>query len=139
MPYDYKTHYTKDEGNGEKRVIPALADIEYKTKDWFLGKLFGISRDVKNGEVPTDTIVTLSPQLPGAFLHKIHLSGKNSTYSRFNEDDGTFYRNKEQENYFIPIAREAEKNAQPRSLGEKVKHGVKNFFSFEQGGQLNKY
>lgn len=127
MPYDYKTKYTNSEGN----TIPALADIEYKTKDWFLGKLFGMSRNVRNGEVPTDTVVTLSPQVPGAALHKINLSGKNSTYSKFNESDGTFYRNTEHQNYFVPVAREAVENAQPRSFKEKF-IGIK-----QQGGQLS--
>lgn len=114
MP-DYKTKYTNKQG----KVIPALADIKYKA--------------------PSDTIVYLSPQVPGAKYHKIVLSGPNSKYYQFENADGTFYRNEEYEDYYIPRAREAVKNAQPRSFGEKLKYGIKNLFSFEQGGHLNKY
>ena len=114
MP-DYKTKYTNRQGE----VIPALADIKYKA--------------------PSDTVVYLSPQVPGAKYHKIVLSGPNSKYYQFENADGTFYRNEEYEDYYIPRAREAVKNAQPRSFGEKLKYGIKNLFSFEQGGEINKY
>ena len=111
MP-DYKTKYTNRQG----KVIPALADIEYK------------------GKAPSDTIVYLSPQVPGADFHKIILSGPDSKYYRFENADGTFYPNDEYKDYYVSAARQAVKNAQPRSTGEKIKYGLKRLFSFQQGG-----
>jgi hypothetical protein len=119
----YNTKYTN---NG--KVIPAIAEIEYINR----------TNSSESG-APVDTLVYLSPQVRGAGYHKIKLSGPNSEYYKFDNRDGTFYSNIKYKDYYIEKAREAVKNAKPRSFKEDIIQGLKNLFSFKNGGNLNKY
>ena len=117
------TSYKNEKGE----EIPAKANIKYRRN--FYG--FMLPSDSK---VATDTLVTLTPDVPGATTQKIHLSGDNSKTYRF-DNSGTWIPSDFQK-YWIPRGREAVKNIgnQPSYWEQlKTKIGFK-----QEGGTMNK-
>ena len=91
------TSYKNEKG----KDIPANADIKYR-KNYF-GLMLPSS-----SEAATDTIITLTPDAPGATTQRIHLSGKKSKSEHL--DDAGLWVPSQYQNYWIPVGREAVKN-----------------------------
>lgn len=117
------TSYKNEKG----QEIPAKANVKYRRN--FYG--FMLPSDSR---VATDTLVTLTPDAPGATTQKIHLAGDKSKTYRF-DNSGTWIPSDFQK-YWIPRGREAVKNIgnQP-SYWEQLKAMI----GFKQeGGTMNK-
>lgn len=91
------TSYKDEKGKN----IPANADIKYR-KNYF-GFMVPSS-----STAATDTIVTLTPDAPGATTQRIHLAGNKSTAEHV--DDAGLWAPSDFSNYWISRGREAVKN-----------------------------
>ena len=114
------TSYTNEKG----KTIPAHISTRYK-KDFL-----GFSIPTKNPAEARDTVITLTPDAPGATTQRIHLSGPNSHSEHLNNSGR--WVSSEYQSYWIPRGREALNNYgnQPNSwIQIKNKHGFK-----KQGG-----
>ena len=115
------TSYTNEKG----KEILANADIKYRKN--FYGFMLPSS-----GEAATDTIVTLTPDAPGATTQRITLSGNNSKTETL--DNTGMWIPSNYSNYWIPRGREAVRNMgnQPGYLDQFIKKiGFK-----QQGGSM---
>ena len=126
------TSYTNEKG----KTIPAHISTRYK-KDFL-----GFSIPTKNPAEARDTVITLTPDAPGATTQRIHLSGPNSHSEHLNNSGR--WVSSEYQSYWIPRGREALNNYgnQPNSwiqfknkLGFKKQGGTMNRINyFQQGG-----
>ena len=91
------TSYKNEKG----KEIPANADIKYRKN------YFGIMIP-SSSETATDTIVTLTPDAPGATTQRIHLAGDKSNSAHL--DKSGFWIPSDFQDYWIPRGREAIKN-----------------------------
>ena len=117
------TSYKNEKG----KEIPARANVKYRKN--FYGFMLP-----SNSKTATDTLVTLTPDAPGATTQKIHLSGDKSKTQHL-DNSGTWVTSDFQK-YWIPRGREAVKNIgnQPSYWEQlKTKIGFK-----QQGGIMNK-
>ena len=91
------TSYKNEKG----KDIPANADIKYRKN------YFGVMLP-SSSEAATDTIITLTPDAPGATTQRIHLAGNKSTAEHV--DDAGLWVPSDFSNYWISRSREAVKN-----------------------------
>lgn len=125
------TFYKNEKGE----EIPAQAKIKYRKN--FYGFMLP-----SNSKTATDTLVTITPGVPGATTQRIRLSGDDSKAYRL-DNSGEWVRS-DYQSYWIPRGREAIENYgnQPsiwtqlkNKLGFKQKGGTMNKINyFQQGG-----
>lgn len=88
--------------NEKGKDVPAEVDVAYRKNTW-LGPM-----PTRDAAQANDTIVTITPGVPGGTTQRITLSGKNSKAERF--DGASGFVKSDYPDYWIRAAREAYKN-----------------------------